>query len=86
MDPIDRKELSINEKTFENKSKFIASLEKTLAIDNRSNVEDIVLRYNQAREEEIITVFFRGGGKKEILATYNSNYANAKEILKAVYE
>ena len=76
----------MNEKIFENKSKFIASLEKTLAIDNRSNVEDIVLRYNQAREEEIITVFFRGGGKKEILATCNSNYANAKEILKAVYE
>lgn len=76
----------MNEKTFENKSKFIASLEKTLAIDERSNIEDIVLRYIPEQREEVITIFFRGGGRKKILATGNSNYANAKEILKAVYE
>ena len=76
----------MNEKTFENKLKFIKALEFTLTLDERSNVEDIVWRYDKARLEEIITVFFRGGGRREILATGNSNYANAKEILKAVYE
>lgn len=76
----------MNEKTFENKLKFIKALEFTLTLDERSNVEDIVWRYDKGRLEEIITVFFRGGGRREILATGNSNYANAKEILKAVYE
>lgn len=76
----------MNEKTFENKLKFIKALEFTLTLDERSNVEDIVWRYDKGRLEEIITVFFRGGGRREILATGNSNCANAKEILKAVYE
>lgn len=76
----------MNDGLLAEKTKFITALEKALLTDDRSNVEDIVLRYYPEREEEIITVFFRGGGRREILATGNSNYANAKEILKAVYE
>ena len=36
-------------------------------------------------DDEYIDVHFRGGGVKRILATGNSNGANAEEIIKAVY-
>ena len=36
-------------------------------------------------QDEYVYVLFKGGGCKKILATGNSNYANAKEILEAVY-
>lgn len=36
-------------------------------------------------KSELFTVFFRGGATKRILATGNSNGANAKAIIKAVY-
>ena len=36
-------------------------------------------------DDEYIDVHFRGGGVKRLLATGNSNGANAKEIIKAVY-
>jgi hypothetical protein len=76
----------MNEKTFENKLKFIKALEFTLTLDDRSNVEDIVLRYDPKHDDEYINIFFTGGGRKEIYATGNSNSANMKAILKAVYE
>ncbi len=76
----------MNDSLFIKKAEFIAALEKAIVLDDRSNVTDIVIRHIPKREEEIITVFFRGGGIKEIVATYNSNYANAKAILEAVYE
>lgn len=75
----------MNERQFEDKTKFIKALEKALILDDRSNVKDIVLRYDKEHENEIITIFFTGGGKRELVATYNSNYANAKAILEAVY-
>ena len=75
----------MNEKLFEKKMEFIKAYEKALVLDDRSNVKDIVLRYDDIYENEIITIFFNGGGRREILATGNSNCANAKAILEAVY-
>ena len=70
---------------FKEKSTFIDMLAEALDYDERSNVEDIAYRYDPKFEDEYITIFFRGGGKKQILATGNSNGANAKEIIKAIY-
>jgi hypothetical protein len=75
----------MNEKLFEKKTEFIKAYEKALVLDDRSNVKDIVLRYDDIYENEIISIFFNGGGRRDILATGNSNYANAKAILEAVY-
>ena len=70
---------------FEEKSTFIDMLFGTLDYDKRSNIEDIAYRYDPKLEDEYITVFFRGGAKKQILATGNSNGANAKAIIEAIY-
>ena len=70
---------------FKEKSNFIDMLFGALDYDKRSNIEDIAYRYDPKLEDEYITVFFRGGGKKQILATGNSNGANAKAIIEAIY-
>ena len=70
---------------FEEKSTFIDMLFGALDYDKRSNIEDIAYRYDPKLEDEYINVFFRGGGKKQILATGNSNGANAKAIIEAIY-
>ena len=53
--------------------------------DERSGVEDIAYIYKPEYDDEYIDVHFRGGGIKRILATGNSNGANAKAIIRAVY-
>lgn len=70
---------------FKKKSEFIAVLELALIRDERSGVEDIAYVYKPEYDDEYITVFFRGGATKRILATGNSNSDNAKAIIKAVY-
>ena len=55
---------------FKEKNEFIATLELALLRDERSGVKDIA---------------YIGGATKRILATGNSNGANAKAIIKAVY-
>lgn len=70
---------------FKEKSEFIAVLELALIRDERSGVEDIAYIYKPEYGDEYIDVHFHGGGVKRILATGNSNGANAKEIIKAVY-
>lgn len=70
---------------FKEKSEFIATLELALLRDERSGVEDVAYVYKPEYDDEYITVFFRGGATKRILATGNSNGANAKEIIRAVY-
>ena len=70
---------------FKEKNEFIATLELALLRDERSGVKDIAYIYEPEYADEYITVFFRGGATKRILATGNSNGANAKAIIKAVY-
>ena len=70
---------------FKEKSEFIATLELALLRDERSGVEDIAYIYKPEYDDEYIDVHFRGGGVKRILATGNSNGANAKAIIGAVY-
>ena len=64
---------------------FIRALEAALQVDERSEVDSICYNLDFAARDEIITIIFKGGGIKRILATGNSNGANAKEIIKAVY-
>lgn len=68
-----------------NKAEFIEALQSTLWVDERSNLDSISYEVNLETREEYIYVFFNGGTSKRILATANSNYANAKAILEAVY-
>ena len=70
---------------FKERNEFIATLKLALLRDNRSGVEDIAYIYKPEYDDEYITVFFRGGATKCILATGNSNGQNAKAIIKAVY-
>lgn len=76
----------MNEKVLEDKRRFLKAFENALIQDERSYVKDIALRYVPEHDDEYIEIFFTGGGRRQIYATGNSNYANAKEILKAVYE
>ena len=69
----------------DNKSAFIESLQNTLLLDERSDLDCLVYEVSLKTQDEYIYVLFKGGGCKKILATGNSNYANAKEILEAVY-
>ena len=70
---------------FKEKSEFIATLELAILRDERSGVEDIAYIYKPESDDEYIDVHFRGGGVKRILATGNSNGANDKSIIRAVY-
>lgn len=67
------------------KAVFIAQLELALIADERSGLDSICYEYSLETGDEIITVIFKGGGIKKILATGNSNGANAKEIINAIY-
>lgn len=67
------------------KEMFVRTLEAALQVDERSGVEAIAYIYKPEYGDEYIDVHFHGGGVKRILATGNSNGANAKEIIKAVY-
>lgn len=69
----------------DNKIAFIESLQNTLMLDERSNLDCLVYEVSLKTQDEYVYVLFKGGGCKKILATGNSNYANAKEILEAVY-
>ena len=69
----------------DNKIEFIESLQNTLLLDERSDLDCLVYEVSLKTQDEYIYVLFKGGGCKKILATGNSNYANAKEILEAVY-
>lgn len=69
----------------DNKIAFIESLQNTLLLDERSDLDCLVYEVSLKTQDEYIYVLFKGGGCKKILATGNSNYANAKEILEAVY-
>ena len=51
----------------------------------RPCVDSICYRMDLSAQDEIITIIFKGGGTKQILATCNSNGDNAKKIIKAVY-
>lgn len=67
------------------KAAFIKSLETALREDKNSRLDMIGFQMTLETQDEVITVVFKGGGIKKILATGNSNGANAKEIIKAVY-
>lgn len=65
---------------------FIKNMELTLFLDReRNQVEGIDYTYDKELEDEIITINFKGGGETKILATANSNGANAKAIIDAIY-
>ena len=68
------------------KAAFVARLESALLSDaERSGLDSICYEYDLTAHGEIITVIFNGGGIKKILATANSNGANAKAIINAIY-
>lgn len=65
---------------------FVKNLEMTLFLDReRNNLEGIDYIYDKEIEDEIITITFAGGGVKTILATGNSNGANARAIIDTIY-
>ena len=69
------------------KAAFIAQLESALLSDaERSGLDSICYEYDLTAHDEVITIIFEGGGgTKKILATANSNGANAKAIINAIY-
>jgi hypothetical protein len=68
------------------KAEFINRLQDALLLDQeRSGLDSIRYEQNLESRDEIISVIFLGGGVKKILATANSNGANAKEIVRAIY-
>lgn len=68
------------------KAAFIAQLESALLSDTeRSGLDSICYEYDLTTNDEVITIIFKGGGTKKILATANSNGANAKAIVNAIY-
>jgi len=81
--------MKMNEKMNEEKKEFIAALSDTLKIDSRSGVESIKyatdIWFEDILYEEVVTIYFKGGAYKLINVTANSNFSNAKEIIKAVY-
>lgn len=68
------------------KAAFVAQLESALLSDaERSGLDSICYEYDLTAQDEVITIIFEGGGTKKILATANSNGANAKAIINAIY-
>jgi len=82
--------MKMNEKMNEEKKEFIAALETALRMDRRSGVESIKyatdIWFEDILYEEVVTIYFKGGAYKLINVTANSNGANAKEIIKEVYD
>lgn len=90
MDRADRKELLVKRRDeiimLNEKAAFIAQLESVLLSDaEHSWLDSICYEYDLTTNDEIITIIFNGGGTKKILATANSNGANAKAIINAIY-
>lgn len=87
----DRKELLMRDMSddalimLSEKAAFIKSLETALREDKNSRLDMIAYQLTLETQDEVITVVFKGGSIKRILATGNSNGANAKEIIKAIY-
>ena len=70
----------------EKKQRFISALQAALLEDeDRSELDSILYEYRVETRDEIISVIYRDGSCRKILATGNSNYANAKAILEAIY-
>lgn len=73
----------------EKKKEFVEALSDTLKMDSRSGVESIEyatdIWFEDVLYEEVIQINFRSGEYKLINVTANSNGANAKETVKAVY-
>lgn len=68
------------------KAAFIAQLESALLSDaERSGLDSICYEYDLTVNDEIVTIIFKSGGTKKILATANDNGANAKAIINAIY-
>lgn len=67
------------------KAAFIKGLETALRDDKNSSLDSIGYQLALNSQDEVITIIFKGGGIKQILASGNSNGANAKEIIKAIY-
>lgn len=68
------------------KAAFIAQLESALLSDaERSGLDSICYEYDLTTNDEVIIVIFKGGGTKKMLAAANSNGANAKAIVNAIY-
>ena len=65
------------------KKEFVHRIKILLKADPRSGVDDIA--YEKEGEMEFIHIVFKGGSRKKINVTYNSNGANYKEIGRAVY-
>lgn len=73
-------------KMLDQKGCFIRSLESALLEDQKNNcLENIEFECDLENQEEFILIKFTGGGKKRICVTANSNGANAKAILEAIY-
>lgn len=89
MAEVDRKELLMRRDEIimlNEKAAFVAQLESALLSDaERSGLDSICYEYDLTAHDEVITVIFKGGGTKKILATANSNGANAKAIVNAIY-
>lgn len=89
MDRADRKELLMRKDEIvmlNEKAAFIAQLESALLSDaERSGLDSICYEYDLTTNDEVIIVIFKGGGIKKMLATANSNGANAKAIVNAIY-
>ena len=62
------------------------NLEMALFLDKKRNsLAGVDYIHDWATKEEMITITFLGGSTKNILATGNSNGANAKAIIDAIY-
>ena len=69
------------------KAAFIAQLESALLSDaEHSWLDSICYEYDLTVNDEIITIIFKGGGTKKILATANDNGANANAIIASIYD
>ena len=69
------------------KYEFIKNLEMTLFLDHeRNDIESIDYIYQREYDDEIIVITYMGSHEERILATGNSNGANLKEIVNAIYK
>ena len=73
----------------EKKKEFVDALSDALKIDSRSGVKSIEYAtdvwFEDVLYEEVVQVNYESGAFELINVTANSNGANAKEIIKAVY-
>lgn len=73
-------------KMIEEKQLFLQKLQEALIADEeRNNLDSIAYEYRLDTMDEVISVIYRDGSCGKILATGNSNCANAKAILEEIY-